>query len=90
MKKVSVLLTNSPWVKEDCNETERNFWFVKEEILNGSLCVAGETPGKETSGSGRSVSSGRNISKEVKAVPHDVSSPFSGNSMVSRRALRIL
>lgn len=86
MKKVSVLLTNSPWVKEDCNETERNFWFVKEEILNGSLCVAGETPGKETSGSGRSVSSGRNISKEVKAV----SSPFSGNSMVSRRALRIL
>lgn len=39
---------------------------------------------------GRSVGSGRNISKEVKAVPHDISSPFSGNSMVSRRALGIL
>lgn len=39
---------------------------------------------------GRSVSSGRNISKEVKAVPHDISSPFSGNSTVSQRALGIL
>ena len=39
---------------------------------------------------GPSVSSGRNISKEVKAVPHNISSPFSGNSTVSQRALRIL
>ena len=39
---------------------------------------------------GRSVSSGRNISKEVKAVPHVISSLFSGDSMVSRRGLRIL
>ena len=31
---------------------------------------------------GWSVSSGRNISKEVNAVPHDISSPFSGNSTV--------
>ncbi len=39
---------------------------------------------------GRLVSSGRNISKEVKAMPHDISSPFSENSTVSRRALGIL
>ena len=38
---------------------------------------------------GRSVSWGRNISKEEKAVPHDISSPFSGNSTVCRRALGI-
>lgn len=38
----------------------------------------------------QSVSSGRNISKEVKAMPHDISSPFSENSTVSRRALGIL
>ena len=31
--------------------------------MNGSLCVAGETPGKETSGSGRSV--GRSVRGEI-------------------------
>ena len=36
---------------------------------------------------GWSVSSGIIISKEVKAVPHDISIPFSGNSTVSQRAL---
>ena len=36
------------------------------------------------------VSLGRNIIKEVNAVPHDISSPFSGNSTVSPSALGIL
>ena len=61
--------------------------------MKGSLSVTGETPGKETSGYGRligrSFSSGRNINKERKATHQDISSHFSGNSTVSRRALGI-
>ena len=36
-------------------QRERNFWFWKEEILNGFLCVTGQTPGKQTSACTQSV-----------------------------------
>ena len=66
-------------------QAKRIIWLWKEEILNGY--VPGEYLGKWTSNSHQH---SKDINRELKAIPHDISSTFSVDTVISWRAISIL